>query len=97
VLEFLVPLYFFDIADAHPPIPCEGVHLATIAAARCYALKYSGQILCDQPLSFWDDDEWVMTVSDQNHLTLFTVTVGTLNAPSTARTVLPVYGSPIPG
>ena len=87
-----MPLYFFDIADAHPPIPCEGMHLETIGSARCHALKYAGQILCDQLPSFWEDDEWVMTVSDENHLTLFTVTVGTLNAPATARAVLPVYG-----
>lgn len=88
--------FYFNIADAHPPIPCEGAELPSVQAARCHALKYAGQILCDQEESFWDDDEWVMTVTDENQLTLFTITVGAFNAPSTSRVSQPAYASPAP-
>ncbi len=72
-----MPLYHFNIADAHPAIPCEGIWLDSIQAARCHALKYAGEVLCDQVQSFWNDDDWVLTVSDEDHLTLFVVTVCT--------------------
>jgi len=88
-----MPLYYFNIADAHPAIPCEGVWLDSIQAARCHALKYAGDIMCDQLSSFWDDDDWVLTVSDEDHLTLFLITVGTLDASSTKRASQPVYAS----
>jgi hypothetical protein len=88
-----MPKYYFDIADADPPIPCDGAELPSLGAARCHALQCAGQILCDQEPSFWNDDEWVMTVSDENHLALFTITVETTNAPATRRISLPVYGS----
>lgn len=80
-----MPQYFFDIADAYPAVPCEGVNLPSLAAARCYALRYAGDTLCDQNPAFWDADEWVLTVSDAHHLTLFTLTVSTADAASTMR------------
>jgi hypothetical protein len=77
-----MPIYHFDIADAHPPIACEGVELESVGAARCQALRYAGQILCEQPEAFWDNSEWTLTVSDENHLTLFSVVIGTVVAPA---------------
>jgi hypothetical protein len=85
-------LYFFDISDAYPDVPCEGQHLASLSEARCHAIKYAGQILCDQKPAFWDEDEWVMTVSDADHLTLFTLTISTMNAPATAGSARLVSG-----
>lgn len=77
--------FYFDISDAFPDIPCVGAELPSIAAARCYALQYAGHVLCGQKPGFWDADEWVMTISDTNHLTLFTITISTMNAPSTIQ------------
>ena len=82
--------YYFDIADAHPAIPCEGEDLPSLAAARCHALKYASQLLCDQEPEFWDADEWVMTISDERHLTLFTLIIASTDAPSTMRSSLPI-------
>jgi hypothetical protein len=70
-------MYFFDIVDAFPSIPCKGTDLGSLAAARRHALEYAGQALTDQLPSFWNDDEWTMTVSDERHLTLFTITIST--------------------
>jgi hypothetical protein len=89
-----MPKYFFNIADAHPPIPCAGVCLPSLAAARCHALQYAEQILCDQKPAFWDGDDWVMTVSDESHLALFVIMIGTFDAPSTGRVSQPGYASP---
>jgi hypothetical protein len=90
-----MPRYHFDIADAHPPIRCEGADLPSIAAARCYALQYAGRILCDQKPAFWDADEWVLTVSDAQHLILFTLTIATSDAASTMRpSTAQTYASP---
>ena len=77
-----MPKFFFEISDAYPVTPCVGADLASVSAARCYALKYAGEILCDQIESFWGDDEWTMTVSDANHLTLFVLTINTVDAPA---------------
>jgi hypothetical protein len=78
-----MPLYYFDIADAYPPVPCPGHEFETVAQARGHALKYAGQILLDQNPEFWNSDEWIMTVSDETHLTLCTLTISALNAPAT--------------
>jgi hypothetical protein len=86
-----MPKFYFDIADADPSIPCEGANLPSLAAARCHALQYAGQILCDQKPPFWDADEWVLTVSDAQHLILFTLTIATSDAPSTMRDSPPAY------
>jgi hypothetical protein len=94
LLELRMPCFFFDITDANTPIACEGAELASVHAARCHALQYAGRILCDQDPSFWSDDDWVMTVSDENHLTLFTISVSTVDAPSTARLSRPAHASP---
>ena len=80
-----MPLYFFDIADANTAIPCQGAELSSLAEARCFALKYAGQVLCDQPASFWTDDEWVLTVSDEHHLTMFVIVISTLDAPAAGQ------------
>jgi hypothetical protein len=76
-------LFYFDVADANPPIPCVGVELSSIAEARGHALKYAGQLLFDQDPEFWNSDEWIMTVSDETHLTLCTLTISASNAPAT--------------
>lgn len=74
--------YFFNIADAYPAIPCGGQEIESIAAARRCALLYAGRLLSEQGPEFWDQGEWVMTVSDENRLTLFTINVSTCDAPA---------------
>lgn len=84
-----MPVFFFEIADAKPAIPCVGEKLPSLAAARCFALKYAGQLLCEQEESFWDEEEWLMTVTDANRLILFTIMICVTAAPVTSLACLP--------
>lgn len=83
-----MPRFYFDIEDAFPSILCLGEDLPSLTAARRHALQYAGMLLCEQEPPFWDADEWVMTISDENHLTLCTITINTFDAPSV------MHGSP---
>lgn len=76
-------IYYFEIADAQPAIACVGEKLPSLAAARCFALKYAALLLCEQGEEFWADTEWVMTVTDADRLTLFTILICATAAPST--------------
>ncbi|WP_443024439.1 DUF6894 family protein [Sphingomonas sp. Leaf357] len=81
-----MPLYHFAVADRFPPQVADAVELPTIALARAHALRFAAQTLNDQLPTFWDADEWVLTVSDAERLTLFTITVLPSNAAGTAPT-----------
>jgi len=76
-------VFYFEIADAKPNIPCVGENLPSLAAARCFALKYAALLLCDQEDVFWEGEKWVMTVTDANRLTMFTITICATAAPAT--------------
>ncbi len=79
-----MPVFYFEIADAKPNIPCVGENLPSLAAARCFALKYAALLLCDQEYVFWEGEEWVMTVTDANRLpeplTVLSITNGLIDA-----------------
>lgn len=79
----LMSVFYFEIADARPNIPCIGENLPSLAAARCFALKYAALLLCDQEDVFWEGEEWVMTVTDANRLTMFTIMICATAAPAT--------------
>jgi hypothetical protein len=66
-----MPIYHFNVEDGGPMIPCDGEELKDIAAAKCEAIKMMGRLICDAPATFWDDAQWRMTVTNQDHLTLF--------------------------
>lgn len=76
-------VFYFEIADAKQNIPCVGENLPSLAAARCFALKYAALLLCDQEDVFWEGEEWVMTVTDANRLTMFTIMICATAAPAT--------------
>lgn len=76
-------VYYFEIADAHTAIPCIGENLPSLAAARCFALKYAALLICEKNPAMWEGEDWVMTVTDEKHLTLFTIIVCVTAAPST--------------
>ena len=78
-------IYFFEIADANPPIPCVGENLASLDDARRFALKYAAALLCEQKEPFWNGDEWSMTVTDANRLNLFTLMIYSTAAPATLK------------
>jgi hypothetical protein len=75
-----VPIYYFDVeGDA---TRSEGHELANLAAAKCEAATLAGQEMCDKALTFWDNQEWSLTVSNEAGLSLFTITVMGTEAPA---------------
>lgn len=72
-----MPIYYFDVADADPALPSDGVDLESQADARAMALRYAGALLASKSPSFWLDGDMVLTVSDDCRLSLFTITIFT--------------------
>jgi hypothetical protein len=60
----------------------DGVELASLAVAKCEAVKLAAQIVCEQAGEFWDEAEWSMTVTDENDLTMFQLQVIGTEAPA---------------
>ena len=72
--------YFFEIADENPPVPSGPIDLVDVAEARIYALRYAGELLSNQRTTFWANDEWKMTVTNENRLPLFTISITSADA-----------------
>lgn len=52
------------------------------ADVRSQALAFAGQTLADQTPAFWGNDDWTLTVGDDRHLTLCTLSVVSSEASS---------------
>jgi hypothetical protein len=78
-----VPRYFFHVTDGTGQTDDGGRVLADLAAAKCEAVKYAGDLICGASERFWDEAEWHMTVADETGLTLFTLILAGYDAPST--------------
>ena len=76
-----MPRYFFHIEDGLASQDEEGVELATLAAAKCEAVKLAGQTICDSAGRFWDAQEWKLRATDEAGLTLFSLFVIGVDAP----------------
>lgn len=55
--------------------------LPNLADAKCEAVRYAGRLLCDRASEFWDTGEFMMTVTDDSGLTLFTLQFSAVEAP----------------
>ncbi|HEX8366523.1 MAG TPA: hypothetical protein VF603_14675 [Allosphingosinicella sp.] len=73
--------YFFHIDDDMRAQDDLGVELETLAEAKCYAVRFAGQLICDAAGSFWDSDGWRLTASDETGLTLFMLQFNGIDAP----------------
>lgn len=60
----------------------EGVELASVAAAKCEAVKLAGKLICDRATEFWDTARLLMTVTDDRGLSLFTLDFVGMESPS---------------
>lgn len=56
--------------------------LPNIAAAKCLAVRYAGELICEEAESFWDEAEFSMIVMNEAGLILFTSTLTGLEAPA---------------
>jgi hypothetical protein len=54
--------------------------LPNIAAAKCLAVRYVGELICEKADSFWDEAEFSLIVMDETGLILFTLTLTGLEA-----------------
>jgi len=68
-----MPRYFFDIKDGEDLTDVEGSIHADLASARVESIRYSGEVLREMPERFWNAETWIMTVSDQHRVPLFTL------------------------
>jgi hypothetical protein len=66
-----MPRYFFHIEDGSIVHDDEGTELKDLAVAKCEAVKLAGQMICDAAGDFWDKEEWKLTATDEDGLTLF--------------------------
>ena len=73
-----MPKFHFHLDDERDE---EGLELADLAAAKCEALKFAAQHICDAANAFWDREEWMLSVADERGLTLMQLhIVGTQSA-----------------
>jgi hypothetical protein len=62
-----MPKFHFHLNDERDQ---EGVELPNLAAAKCEALEFASRHICEAANSFWDREDWMLTVTDENGLTL---------------------------
>jgi hypothetical protein len=78
-----VPRFFFHTNNPlEPALQDEGLELETVHAARCKAVRYAGQLLCDVGERFWDTADFELSVTDDRGLILFTMRVVGTEAPA---------------
>jgi hypothetical protein len=57
----------------------------SLAEAKCKAVRYAGQLICDSADRFWDTADFRMDVSDRSGLVLFTLEFLGTDAPAIGR------------
>ena len=87
-----MPRYFFHVGGSSRDT--EGVHLESLAVAKCEAVKLAGQLICESAGVFWDAQDFVMNVANEDGLTLFNLMfIGTEAAAISApRAHVPAVG-----
>jgi hypothetical protein len=69
-----VPQYFFQL-PAHELPDADGVDLPDIDTARRVAVRTACAMIAQNVDDFWARREWVMTVTDDTGLALFSLTL----------------------
>ena len=76
-----MPRYFFHVEDDIRAQDDLGIELETLAQAKCYAVRFAGQLICDSAGTFWDSGGWQLTASDDTGLILFVLQFNGIDAP----------------
>ena len=84
-----MPRYHFNVDNGAVLPDPDGTELDSLAAAKCEAVKTAGRMICDAAGEFWDSAEWVMTVTDDAGLTLFTLQIVGTESPATQSPARP--------
>jgi hypothetical protein len=74
--------FFFHIEYGELSRDAEGTELANLAEARKAAVRFLGELLCDEGDQFWDKPNITITVEDVDGLVLWRI--DTLGTASTA-------------
>ena len=74
-----MPRYFFNVNDQIDEI---GRDFETLAEAKCQAVRFAGQMICDASRDFWDAADLALVVTDAKGLMLFTLRTFGTEAPS---------------
>jgi len=74
-----VPRYFFNVDEA---LEKEGLEFDSLADAKCEAVRYAGQLICDGASEFWDSADFSLTVTNDKGLILFTLRLIGIEAPA---------------
>jgi hypothetical protein len=73
-----VPKFFFHLEGSPDDL---GIELPSLAAAKCEAARYAGRLLCDDADKFWSSAQFDLTVSDEQGLSLFSISIHGVEAP----------------
>lgn len=68
-----MPRYFFHVEDGACHADAEGLELSGLDAAREHAVSYFAELLRDAPRAFWNDEDWLMRITDEHGLVFFTL------------------------
>jgi hypothetical protein len=83
--------YHFHIGD-NPDL--DGTELDSVGLAKCEAVRMAGRMLCDSASEFWDSPGFMMVVTNERGLVLFTLDFVGTDAPC-IQAVHPIPGQPI--
>lgn len=73
-----MPRYFFHVEDGPDDL---GMDLPSLGDAKCQAVRYAADIMCDSAATFWDKAAFTMWVEDDTGLILFSIHVLGTDAP----------------
>ncbi len=76
-----MPEFVITAHRGNEPADASRVVLRDVAAARREAVRYAGELLIDDADAF-QGEEWVVTVTDEAHLVLFTMNIVWTAAPA---------------
>ena len=81
--------YHFNVHDGQKILDPEGTELPDLAAAQKGAVKLAGQLLTEYATALWAGEEWMLEVTDDTGLVLFSITV--------MATLSPILSAPVSG
>lgn len=59
-----------------------GLDFATLNDAKCHAVVYAGELLCNAKEHFWETADFELTVTDEKGLILFSMRIVGTEAPA---------------
>jgi len=62
--------------------PTKDIRASTLGEAKCEAVRFAGQLICDSAAEFWDSGDFHMSVTNSDGLVLFTLQFVGTDAPA---------------